>query len=306
MQIDNEMTSDLRETTVTVGTISLNVLLCGDPARPPMLFLHGFPEFSGMWAEILPHFADRYFCIAPDQRGYNLSSRPAGVDNYKTSKMSGDAVALVQKLAPGKKIVLVGHDWGAAVAYAVAMWKPDLLDALVIINGLHPATFQQALLDDPEQVAASQYFHTLRADGAEDRFSANNFSALFDQFGKFSDTGWMTARHRRDYVNAWSQPGALTAMLDWYRASPIHVPLPDEDTSGHSNPFADPEKTRVKPRHLLIWGEADRAMRPSCHADLATYCDDLTKVLIPDGDHWLVHTHRERIAQEIDAFLAGR
>jgi len=225
--------------------------------------------------------------------------------DYKTSKMTGDAVALAKKLSPDAPIVLVGHDWGASVAYAMAMWKPEMISDLVIINGLHPGTFQEALLTDPEQVKASQYFHYLRAPETGDELAADNCAKLFDLFAYFSDVSWMTSRHRRAYLNAWSQPGAVTAMLDWYRSSPIYVPKPGEDTSEMENPFADLEKFRVKPRHLLIWGEKDPSLRPTCHRGLSAYCDDLTKIMVPDADHWIVGARPDLIRQEIDVFLGA-
>jgi pimeloyl-ACP methyl ester carboxylesterase len=306
MRLHSELRHDLRETPIAVGDITLNVLTCGDPGKPLMMFLHGFPEYSGMWTEVMPRFAEDYFCVAPDQRGYNLSSRPKGKEHYKTSKMAGDAVALAEKLSPGAPIVLVGHDWGASVAYAMAMWKPEMISDLVIINGLHPATFQHALLTDPEQIRASQYFHYLRAPTTDEELAANGCLKLFDLFAYFSDVSWMTTRHRRDYLTAWSQPGAVTAMLDWYRSSPIHVPLPGEDVSRRENPFADTEKMRVKSRHLLIWGEGDPSLRTSCHRGLGDYCDDLTKVIVPDADHWIVGAKPDLIVNEITHFLASR
>ena len=99
--------SELREDLVSLDEITLNVLSCGTPGNPVMLFLHGFPEYSGMWAEVMPQFADRYHCIAPDQRGYNLSYRPRGVDHYKTSKIVGDAVRLIDLIQPDQPVTLV-------------------------------------------------------------------------------------------------------------------------------------------------------------------------------------------------------
>ncbi len=305
MQLSGELRFDLRETPVLVGDITLNVLMCGDPKNPVMMFLHGFPEYSGMWTEIMPQLADRYFCVAPDQRGYNLSSRPTDKDSYKTSRMTGDAVALAKKLSPDAPIILVGHDWGASVAYAMAMWKPEMISDL-IISGLHPATFQDALLNDPKQVEASQYFHYLRAPETDAELAENNCAKLFDLYAYFSDVSWMTMRQRRDYLTAWSQPGAVTAMLDWYRSSPIYVPQPGEDVSHRQNPFADTETFRVKPRHLLIWGERDPSLRPSCHRGLSAYCDDLTKVMVPDADHWIIGAKPDLIVAEIEKFIADR
>lgn len=306
MLLHGEMRSELRETVVDVNDVSLNVLMSGQHDAPPMLFLHGFPEYSGMWKTIMQQFSDSYFCMAPDQRGYNLSSRPSGVKNYKTSKITADAVALCESLAPGQKVTIVAHDWGASIGYAFAMWRPDLVKELVVINGLHPATFQQAILDDPGQRQASQYFHYLRDEATDAKLAANSCQEMFGLFAYFSDVSWMTAEHRQDYLTAWSQPGAITAMLNWYRATPVWVPRPDEAVEGYENPFADTEKFRVRPRHLLIWGEKDPSCRPSCHKGLSAYCDDLTKVMVPDADHWIVGSHPQRIVSEVKTFLNAR
>jgi len=299
-----DLRHDLRETLVSLGDVTLNVMMCGDDTRPVVVFLHGFPEYSAMWAPVMTRLAERCFCVAPDQRGYNLSSRPAGVASYSTSKIAGDACALIRKLSPRRPVVLVGHDWGAAIAYAVAMGRPDLVDRLIVINGVHPGPFQRALLEDGDQIAASQYFHTLRAPTAESRLSAGNFDGLLRLFGEFSATRWMTRRIRQGYLGAWSQPGALTGMLNWYRASPVHVPRLGEDVSGLENPFADPRRFRVKQRHLLIWGQRDKALRPASTRGLEAYCDDLTRIDLGDADHWAPHTHSDRIAAEIERFLA--
>ena len=139
---------------------------------------------------------------------------------------------------------------------------------MVIVNGVHPGPFQHALLTDPEQIEASQYIHKLCAADAEERFSADGFAKLFKMFAAFSDLSWMTEQERQGYLAAWQQPGALTGMLNWYRASPIHVPALGEDVSDRENPFDDPQKLRVQPRHLLIWGVEDKALLPSSHARL--------------------------------------
>lgn len=304
MQLHTHLTQDRRETTVTVGDVDLNVLMEGDPAHPMMLFLHGFPEYSGMWSGVMGGFSGQYFCVAPDQRGYNLSSRPVGREHYKTSRMAGDAVGLIEQLSGGRKIVLVAHDWGASIAYAVAMWRPDLISDLVIINGVHPGPFQQALLTEPEQIEASQYFHYLRAVTTDAELAADGCAKMFDLFAYFSDVAWMTDAIRQDYRNAWSQPGAITAMLDWYRSSPIVVPPQGTVPRDAENPFADTERFRVKPRHLLIWGEKDPSLRPACHLGLGAYCDDLTKIMVPDADHWIVGAQPDRIKTEIRRFLA--
>ena len=113
----------------------------------------------------------------------------------------------------------------------------------------------------------------------------------------------MTDQERQGYLDAWSVPGALTGMLNWYRASPVYVPAPAEDVSGKRNPFDDPEKLRVRPRHLLIWGTKDKALQPSTYARLEEFCDNLTIVEIPDSDHWVVNAKPELVCEAIATFI---
>ncbi len=296
----------MKQDQITVGEMTLNVRLQGDPSDPMILFLHGFPEYSGMWTRLMGPMSERFYCVAPDQRGYATSSKPDGVEHYAAGKLAGDAIGLIEKLSPGRSVYLVGHDWGASVAYAVAMMRPDLLEALIIVNGVHPGAFQHALLQDPAQGKASQYMHKLCASGAEERFSADEFALLFKMFAAFSDMSWMTDADREGYLQAWSQPGAVTGMLNWYRASPIYVPAPDEDASSRENPFDDPKKLRVRPRHLLIWGQQDAALLPSSYARLGEFCDDLKIVKIADSDHWVVNAKPDQVREAILAFVDAR
>ena len=286
---------------IPLGDVTLNVLSSGEPSAPKMVFLHGFPEHAGAWTDMMTRFAATHRVIAPDQRGYGLSDKPEGVEAYATGKLAGDIIALIELV--GGPVTLVGHDWGASVAYAVAMQAPERLSALIILNGVHPGPFQNALLTDAEQIAASQYIHFLRSAGAEAALNTENFAGFFRMLGALSGSDWLTEEMRTTYCEAWGQPGAVTAMLNWYRASPLFVPGRGETALERENPFADREKFRVRQRHLLIWGTEDLALRPAATEGLEDYCDELTRVAIPDADHWLVHSHPDRVAAEINAFL---
>ena len=288
---------------LTIGEVSLNVRFQGDPEHPAIVFLHGFPEYSAMWTKVMAALSNRFYCIAPDQRGYATSSKPEGIEHYTVPELSGDIVGLIEQVSAGRPVHLVGHDWGAAVAYAVAMKRPDLIADLVIINGIHAAAFQHALLTDPVQVQSSQYFHKLRHPLAAQKLSQDDFALMFKFFASFSDTSWMTEEERQGYIWAWGQPGAVDAMLNWYRASPIYVPKDGEDLSAMENPFDDTEKFRVRPRHMLIWGMNDHALRPSSFARLHEFCDDLTVRKIADADHWVVSARPDQVINALAGFL---
>ena len=215
---------------------------------------------------------------------------------------ASDILALTSNLLGNRKFVLAGHDWGASVAYALAIGVPERLKGLVIANGVHPVIFQRALINDPEQAAASQYIHILRAPGTAERLSENGFARTFPMLEKFSVTSWLTDDDRAGYLDAWSRPGRMNAMLNWYRASPLVVPKPGETGLDAPLATAPPEKFAVTMPHLLIWGMADQALRPSSRAGLEEFATDLRIIEVPEADHWLIHTHSDRVAREIDAF----
>ena len=209
----------------------------------------------------------------PSRRG----SKPTA-----SSSWSRDVLGLGEHLSPGRPFVLVGHDWGASVAYATAMAAPQRIAKLIVINGVHPGPFQRALVEDEAQRQASTYMHYLRSPEAEERLSANNFEKLLGMLVRFGPQPWLTPERRADYLEAWSPPGALTGMLNWYRASPLVVPKPGEAVDPATATIKlDPAQFRVRMPHLLIWGMDDRALLPVSRAALPDYCDDLIVVRSP-------------------------
>lgn len=295
---------------VDCGGVALNVVTNAadfgggriDDGRAAMVFLHGFPEYWAGWKPVLEHLAGEYLVIAPDQRGYNLSDAPQEVEAYSARHLVSDILGLAERLLGERKFLLAGHDWGASVAYALAIGAPARLNGLVIVNGVHPIAFQRALLDDSGQRAASQYIHYLRAPDAARKLAENGHARTLSMFEKFSATPWLTETEKSDYVEAWSRPGRLEAMLNWYRASPLVVPKPGENDAIAPLADAPEEKYLVKVPHLLLWGARDQALRPASTARLEDFAPDLKRIEIADGDHWVIHSHGERIAREISKF----
>jgi pimeloyl-ACP methyl ester carboxylesterase len=295
----------MRTETLRVNGIDLFIRAMGDPAAPLVLFLHGFPEFSGAWNEVLPAFADRYHVVAPDQRGYARSSKPAGVDAYRVRHLVRDVLALADRLSTDRPITLVGHDWGASVAYATAIAAPARISRLAVINGVHPGPFQRALIEDEGQRQASSYIPYLRDPRAEERLSANGYEKLLGMLVRFGPQPWLTPEKRAAYLEAWSAPGALTGMLNWYRASPLLVPAPGETVDAAKVLKLDPTQLRIRMPHLLVWGMDDRALPPSARATLADYCDSLTVREIADADHWVVHQRTDEVIGHLRPFLTA-
>ena len=178
-----------------------------DDGRPVILLLHGFPEYHGAWSHVLPHLTKKYLLIAPDQRGFGLSSAPQNVEDYQAKLLVGDMVALMQNLLADKKYHLVGHDWGSAIAYALAINHAVQITTLTTINGVHPITFQRALIASKEQAQASQYFHVLCKRDAASHMAKNQYKKAFAMFEKFSSTNWLTPQIRAEYLEMWSRPG---------------------------------------------------------------------------------------------------
>ncbi|MGE0501888.1 MAG: alpha/beta fold hydrolase [Rhizobiaceae bacterium] len=286
-----------------LGEVSLHVVSAGDPAKPLIVFLHGFPEYWEAWRQVMERLADDFHVVAPDQRGFNLSSKPAGVDAYRAKRIVRDLAALADRLSPGRPFVLAGHDWGASVAYAYAFAHPDRLTHLVVANGPHPWCFQKAIIDDPEQRAASQYINALRTSGMGARLAQDDYRRLERMFSGFSATRWMSDAQRAGYREAWAQPGALEAMLNWYRASPVVVPPPLE--TPESVPLLDyPRETfRVATPHLVLWGEVDTALRPSCIEGLEDFAPVLRIERVAAAGHWILHEKPEEVASAIRAFV---
>ena len=293
----------MRHTIVRANGIDLHLRAMGEPEAPLVLFLHGFPEFSGAWDEVLPAFADSFHAVAPDQRGYARSSKPEGLEAYRVKQLVRDVLGLGEHLSAARPFVLVGHDWGASVAYATAMAAPQRIAKLIIINGVHPGPFQRALVEDEAQRQASTYMHFLRSPEAEERLCANNFEKLLGMLVRFGPQPWLTPERRAAYLEAWSPLGALTGMLNWYRASPLLVPKPGEAVDPTATIKLDPARFRVRMPHLLIWGMDDRALLPVSRAALPEYCDHLIVHEIAGADHWVVHQKTSEVIGHIRNFL---
>jgi epoxide hydrolase 4 len=295
----------MRQQTVHVNGIDMFLRATGDPQAPLVLFLHGFPEYSGAWDEVLPAFAPKFHAVAPDQRGYARSSKPDGLEAYRVGNLVRDVLALGDHLSPSRPFAVVAHDWGASVAYAVAIAAPNRISRLAVINGVHPGPFQRALIEDEAQRKASTYMHHLRDPQAESHLSANNFEKLLGMLSRFGPQPWLTPERRARYLEAWSPPGALTAMLNWYRASPLLVPKPGEAVDPAKVMKLDPAQLKVRMPHLVIWGMDDKALLPVSRATLPAYCDDLSVHEIEGADHWVIHQRTGEVVGHLQRFLAA-
>ena len=271
-----------------------------------MLFLHGFPEFWYGWKNQLEEFGRDHLAVAPDMRGYNLSSKPAEVEQYRIPLLVEDVRALAAHLGGDakRKFILVGHDWGGVVAWVYAIAHPDTIEKLVIVNAPHPAIFQRELRDNPAQQKASVYMLMFRAAEAEKTLSANNYQMLVNAvLGEGLKQGFFTEADKQAYIDAWSQPGALTGGLNYYRASQVGPPSATE--TGGSAALAEPA-TKVMVPTLVIWGEKDTALLTGNLNGLETMVPRLTIKRIPDGTHWVLHEKPELVNRYIREFLGQK
>ena len=282
--------------TVEANGIRLHVARAG--AGPLILFLHGFPEYWGMWRPLLEHFGARGWCaVAPDLRGYNLSDKPAAVEAYRVKPLVADVLALAARYTK-EKFVLVAHDWGGAVAWSVAISHPERLSRLVMLNSPHPYVFWRELCASPAQREASAYMTLFRLAKAERVLSANGFARLLAWFPGLDPD------YRRGLLEAWSQPGALTGGLNYYRASPLYPPTADDP--GPQKLQLKPEDFVVRVPTLVLWGERDPALLTGCLDGLEALVPDLKLVRVPEATHWIARERTERVIAEIEAFTIGR
>jgi pimeloyl-ACP methyl ester carboxylesterase len=251
-----------------------------------MLFVHGFPEFWYAWKDQLAEFGRDHCAVALDMRGYNLSDKPEAVEQYAIKYLVEDLRALARSLGH-ERFILVAHDWGGAVAWALAINHPECVEKLVIVNSPHPAVFARELAENPVQQKASQYMLAFRSRKTEAMLAADNYAALVGiVMGEGLQKGHFTEQDRQAYIAAWSQPGALTGGLNYYRASRVGPPSGDEQARTFE-PGARSMDVRVPT--LVIWGERDVALTPGNLEGLDAYVSDLTIRRIPDGTHWVVH-----------------
>jgi len=292
--------TDLRRVQLSTG-VTLNVALAGDPTAPAVILLHGFPESHRTWREVAPLLEHRFYVVMPDQRGFAGSDRPQEVEAYKSDILADDVFALADALRI-ERFTLVGHDWGGAIAWAAALRGDPRLTRLAIVNSPHPVIFQKSLIEDEDQRAASQYINAFKTPGFEKAVEAMGFETFFEKsFSKHVDLSLIPEAEKRQYIADWSQPGALTAMLNWYRASRMIVPPP-----GITVPLPDlllRAFPRVKVPTLVVWGMLDRALLPLQLDGLDALVDDLTIVRLPDIGHFAPWEAAEQVGGALRDFL---
>ena len=279
--------------------IRLHYASVGCHGRPLMLLLHGFPEYWAAWEDVLPLLPASHFAVAPDLRGYHLSSQPEGVDAYRIREIVGDLERLVQALGYTSAVV-VAHDWGGAAAWQWAIGAPDRVSRLIVLNSPHPIPFARDLVSSPAQQKASAYMNWLRRPGSEGALAKHDYAALNDFFKlmKRDDAPWYTAERAQRYRSVWKH--GLAGGVNYYRASPLYPPTPDDP--GPAALQLDPARFRVRVPTLVVWGDADVALPSQLLDGLDALVDDLAIERLPRATHWLAHEEPETVARMISGF----
>jgi epoxide hydrolase 4 len=287
VQLDVELEHRMIET----NGVTLHVVQAGPEDGELVILLHGFPEFWYGWSEQIPALVRAGFRVwAVDQRGYNLSEKPKGVEAYRLNMLTADIAGLIA--ASGREqVYLVGHDWGALVAWTVAIRYPQLLKKLIIINVPHPGVFKQMLRTNPQQMLRSIYAgffqlpilpESLLMFG--DGLGAARALIMTALPGTFTDADIA------QYTRAWQQPGAMTSMLNWYRASVQHA----EDV---------PDLERITVPTLMIWGAKDPALIRANAQPSIDLCEDGRLVFFEEATHWVQHEKTDDVNRLMVEFL---
>jgi pimeloyl-ACP methyl ester carboxylesterase len=274
---------------VDVGGVHLHVAEAGPAEGPVLILLHGFPEsWAGWHRQIGPLAASGWRVIVPDQRGYGASDRPPGIEAYHLDRLAEDVVGLASACG-AERFHLAGHDWGGLVAWWTASFYPERVARLAILNAPHPGIVRAYMRRHPGQWLRSLYVGFFQWRGiAERRLLAHDAKALRQALAKTSRPGTFSPAELDAYAREWRKPGAMEAMLAWYRAL---VRLPRRDPP------------RVAAPTLVLWGRRDHALQPGLAEASLGLCRDGHLRWFPDATHWIQHEEPAAVASALDTFF---
>ena len=283
---------ELREGYAEVGDDgNLHYVEAGDGDAPLIVLLHGFPEFWFGWRlQIAPLAAAGFRVVAPDTRGYNLSSKPEGFEAYGVDLLAADIRALIRELG-AESALLVGHDWGGSIAWTTAMNHPEVVDRLAILNAAHPRRLGEGL-HNPNQLRKSWYFFFFAVPGLPEDVVQLRDWHFFRHFLEDANPPYTDEEIER-YEEAWSQPGAAAGMINYYRAS---VRQSQKEAVAKLRPISVPT--------LVIWGERDSYLGSDLAEPERDDVPNLDRVeRLPDASHWVHHDEAERVNQLLIDFF---
>ena len=285
---------DLEYSYIETNGIRLHVVQAGSQSGTPVLLLHGFPEFWYCWRLQIPALVEAGCrVIVPDQRGYNLSDKPNGVKAYRMDELVNDVVGLIDALGY-EKVNLVGHDWGAAVAWVLANRHPERLHRLGILNVPHPEVMKRFLKRDLEQLRRSWYIFFFQLPWLpEARMRADNWRGTVRALRGSGLIHTFTNEDIEKYKEAWSRPGAMTAMINWYRAAARYQ-------------MSDMKDARIRVPTLMMWGMKDMALSHRLARPSMDYCEEGNLILLPEATHWVQLDEAESVNHYMVDFLLDK
>jgi len=285
---------DLEHSYIETNGIRLHVVQAGPQSGTPVVLLHGFPEFWYGWRLQIPALVEAGCrVIIPDQRGYNLSDKPEGVKTFSMDELVKDVIGLIDALGY-EKVNLVGHDWGAAVAWVVANQHPERLHRLGILNVPHPEVMKRFLKRDLEQLRRSWYILFFQLPWLpEALIRAQDWRAMIHALRDSGKAHTFTDADIEKYKEAWSQPGALTAMLNWYRAA-ARYQMPDM------------KDALIRVPTLMMWGMKDVALSHRLARPSMDYCEEGNLILFPEATHWVQLDEADSVNHYLADFLLNK
>ena len=287
--------SPLEFRVLNINGIALHVVLAGSPSGKPLIFLHGFPEFWFAWRRQIDHFVSSgYRVIIPDQRGYNLSDKPAGIANYSIDLLARDVVGVLDNVA-GSKAFVVGHDWGAAVSWYLAARYSDRIHRTAMLSVPHPRVFIKNLIMNPAQLRKSWYMFLFQLPWLPEFIvRRRDWALLVRALQDTSTPGLFSDSDLEQYKESWARKGALTAMVNSYRAALLPP----------SKLALDREGSRVKVPVLLIWGKNDQFAVEAMARESLQYCDNGHLEFFETATHWVQHEEAANVNNLLSQFFA--
>lgn len=276
---------------IETNGIKLHIVQKGDSESPLVLLLHGFPEFWYGWRQQIDFLAGMGFrVVVPDQRGYNLSDKPKGIDAYRIDNLTLDIIGLIDALKY-KKATIIGHDWGGMIAWQLAIKYPERLEKLIILNIPHPKVMKKTLLTSWRQKRKSWYIFFFQVPWLPELISSRiNFALLRKVLIKSSRRGTFSETDLKQYQEAWSKKNALRSMINWYRAA-------------FRTMFEKSVKSYIDIPTLLIWGMKDFALISDMAQPSIDLCRKGRLVFIEEASHWVQHEEPDRVNSLIKDYL---
>lgn len=283
-----------------VNDVRLHYVAAGEESDPLVVLLHGFPEFWYSWRRQIPALADVGFrVVAPDMRGYNASEKPRGLGSYRSAELVGDVVGLVEHLG-GESARVVGHDWGGIVAWQTAIRHPEAVERLAILNAPHPGRYRREVRQNPEQWGRSLYVLFFQFPWVpETLLGARDCAGVARMLRNTALPGTFSDADLRRYREAACRPGALTAMLNYYRAG-FRENLRHEIRGLVGG---EPQNQKVRVPTLLLWGEDDPALGTELTEGLERWVPDLRVERFPETTHWIQNDRPEAVNRRLADFL---